>query len=204
MSTVSSSTGIPAVATVGLGKRYGSLWALADCSITIPEGSVTALIGPNGAGKTTLLRLLVGLSVATEGSASVLGRRPTEEFLASIGYLAQDVLLYRRLTADDHLEIGARLNRTWDASSARTRLAALHVPMDRPIATLSGGQSAQVDLGLALAKRRAETRRLIPARLTRRPRTVMCPRTSILQRRSSVFCDPARGRVTVRNGENAN
>jgi ABC-2 type transport system ATP-binding protein len=67
--------------------------------------------------------------------------------------LAQEVPLYKRLSADDHLALGAHLNRNWDASGARDRLAALRVPTDRPIATLSGGQRAQVGLGLALAKR---------------------------------------------------
>jgi ABC-2 type transport system ATP-binding protein len=51
------------------------------------------------------------------------------------------------------LAIGAHLNKNWDASGAKERLAALRVPTDRPIATLSGGQRAQVALGLALAKR---------------------------------------------------
>jgi len=116
---------------------------------------VSALVGPNGAGKTTLLRLLVGLSSPTSGRAEVLGSTPgsSEEFLASIGYLAQEVPLYKRMSADDHLAIGAHLNKNWDASGARERLAALRVPTDRPIATLSGGQRAQVALGLALAKR---------------------------------------------------
>jgi ABC-2 type transport system ATP-binding protein len=67
--------------------------------------------------------------------------------------LAQEVPLYKRLSADDHLALGAHLNANWDASGARDRLAALRVPTDRPIATLSGGQRAQVGLGLALAKR---------------------------------------------------
>ena len=44
-------TPIPAVQTQGLGKRYGSQWALRDCSLAIPAGSVTALVGPNGAGR---------------------------------------------------------------------------------------------------------------------------------------------------------
>jgi ABC-2 type transport system ATP-binding protein len=144
----------PAVDTSGLGKRYGSVWALQDCTITVPRGSVTALVGPNGAGKTTLLRLLVGLSAPSSGSAQVLGRSPgqTEEFLASVGYLAQDVPLYKRLSAGDHLAVAEKLNSRWDASSARERLASLRVPLDRPVATLSGGQRAQVGLGLALAK----------------------------------------------------
>jgi ABC-2 type transport system ATP-binding protein len=142
------------VETSGLGKQYGHMWALQDCSLEVPPGRVTALLGPNGAGKTTLLRLLVGLASPTAGSARVLGRAPdgSEEFLADIGYLAQDVPLYRRLSADDHIGLGAHLNMRWDGEGAFARLTRLRVPTDRPVATLSGGQRAQVALGLALAK----------------------------------------------------
>jgi ABC-2 type transport system ATP-binding protein len=144
-----------AFATAGLGKRYGATWALQDCTLRVPEGRVTALVGPNGAGKTTLLRLLVGLASPTTGTVGVLGAVPdgSEPFLRGIGYLAQDVPLYRRLSADEHIALGAHLNAVWDADGARQRLARLGVPVDRPVATLSGGQRAQVGLGLALAKR---------------------------------------------------
>ena len=50
----------PARRDARLGKRYGRVWALRDCSLTVPAGSVTALVGPNGAGKTTLLQLRSG------------------------------------------------------------------------------------------------------------------------------------------------
>lgn len=145
----------PAIQTAGLGKRYGPVWALRDCTVSVPRGHVSALVGPNGAGKTTLLKILAGLSAPSTGGASVLGRVPGQsgEFLDSIGYLAQEVPLYKRLSADDHLEFGAHLNRRWDPDAARARLAALRIPADRPVATLSGGQRAQVGLSLALAKR---------------------------------------------------
>jgi ABC-2 type transport system ATP-binding protein len=145
----------PALRAIGLGKRYGPKWALQDCSFSVPQGRVTALVGPNGAGKTTLLRLLVGLASSTAGQAEVLGRRPDQSaaFLSSVGYLAQDVPLYGRLTAEDHLRIGAHLNQRWDEPGARERLERLRIPMDRPVAKLSGGQRAQVGLGLTLAKR---------------------------------------------------
>jgi ABC-2 type transport system ATP-binding protein len=148
---------LPAVETTGLGKRFGKLWALEDCSILVPRGRVVALVGPNGAGKTTLLRMLAGLSTPSTGEARILGRRPeqSEAFLSTIGYLAQDVPLYRRMTARQHVEVGAGLNPRWDGEAAAARLAGLRVPMDRPVATLSGGQRAQVALGLALAKRPA-------------------------------------------------
>jgi ABC-2 type transport system ATP-binding protein len=145
----------PALRSIGLGKRYGAIWALEDCSFSVPRGRVTALVGPNGAGKTTLLRVLVGLTSPSAGEAEVLGRHPaqSEDFLSSIGYLAQDVPLYSRLTAQDHLEIGAHLNRHWDEPGATERLNKLRIPLDRPVAKLSGGQRAQIGLGLALAKR---------------------------------------------------
>jgi ABC-2 type transport system ATP-binding protein len=144
-----------AIQTAGLAKRYGSTWGLQDCTIEVPEGRISALVGPNGAGKTTLLRLLVGLRRPTSGDACVLGRAPgpDEDFLATVGFLAQDIHLYRQLSAAEHLRIGAHLNRSWDAAAAEHRLAALRIPLDRRVSSLSGGQRAQVGLSLALAKR---------------------------------------------------
>ncbi len=129
--------------------------ALTDCSVTVPESRISALIGPNGAGKTTLLRLLAGLASPTGGTAAVLGGAPRQDpaFLAGIGYLAQEIPLYRRLSAEDHIRVGGHLNPRWDASSARTRLRELNIPLDRAVGSLSGGQRAQVALALTLAKR---------------------------------------------------
>lgn len=144
----------PGIVTVGLGKRYKSSWALQDCSVSVPRGRITALIGANGAGKTTLLKILAGLSAPTEGTVEVLGRPPgqEQEFLDSVGYLAQDVPLYRRLSAADHLALCARMNRHWDSGEARERLAGLGILDHRPVSALSGGQRAQLGLSLVLAK----------------------------------------------------
>jgi len=65
--------GESALVATSLGKRYGSTWALRDCSLSIPEGRVVALVGPNGAGKTTLLHLAVGLIGPSTGEISVHG-----------------------------------------------------------------------------------------------------------------------------------
>jgi ABC-2 type transport system ATP-binding protein len=144
-----------AVETAGLGKRYGRVWALHECSVAVPAGRVAGIVGANGAGKTTLMRLLTGLSRPSTGQALVSGREPdgSAAFLRDVAYLAQEVPLYRRWTADDHLALGAHMNDRWDDGYARDRLDALDIPLDRKIEALSGGMRAQVALALALGKR---------------------------------------------------
>ena len=141
-----------ALETADLGKRYGSFWALRDCTLEIPAGSVTALVGPNGAGKTTLLHLAVGLTEPTAGEVRVLGASP-RDVLARVGFVAQEHPLYRSFTVAEMLELGRRLNPSWDGQAARTRVDALGLPLRKKIGALSGGQRSQVALTLALAKR---------------------------------------------------
>ena len=143
------------VETRGLGKRYRKLWALADCTLTIPAGHVVGLVGPNGAGKTTLLNLATGMLAPTTGTIEVLGGRPAADpaQLARVGYLAQDAPVYAGLSVADHLRLGAHLNPGWDADQARDRVGRLDLDPGQKAGTLSGGQRAQLALTMAVAKR---------------------------------------------------
>ena len=145
----------PVVSTRALGKRYGSHWALEDCTLDIPAGSVTALVGPNGAGKTTLLQLAVGLLEPSAGAVEVLGTSPRDDadVLGRVGFVAQDHPLYRGFTVEETLRFGAKLNPSWDTAAAFDRVERLKLPRRKKVGTLSGGQQAQVALTLALAKR---------------------------------------------------
>jgi len=139
----------------GLGKRYRRLWALADCTLSIPAGRVVGLVGPNGAGKTTLLNLAAGLLAPTTGTIEVLGgpapASPAQ--LARVGFLAQDSPVYAGLSVADHLALGAHLNPGWDAGLARSRIERLDLDPGQKAGKLSGGQRAQLALTLAIAKR---------------------------------------------------
>jgi ABC-2 type transport system ATP-binding protein len=143
------------VETSDLGKRYGSAWALRECTLAIPAGHVTALVGPNGAGKTTLLNLVVGLTAPTEGIVAVLGGEPagSRAALDGMAFVAQDASLYKSLSAADMLHLTRNLNRRFDQEYARIRLAELGIPLGHRAGTLSGGQQAQLALTLALARR---------------------------------------------------
>ena len=59
---------VPALRTDRLGRRYGQVWGLRDCTLEVPAGAIAGLVGPNGAGKTTLLEMIIGLLQPTEGS----------------------------------------------------------------------------------------------------------------------------------------
>jgi ABC-2 type transport system ATP-binding protein len=139
----------------GLGKRYGSTWALRECTLAIPAGHVTALVGQNGAGKTTLLNIAVGLTAPTAGGVTVLGGRPpgSPAALDGIGFVAQDAPLYKNLSAANMLHLTRNLNRRFDQPYAEARLADLGIPLKRKAGRLSGGQQAQLALTLALGRR---------------------------------------------------
>lgn len=143
--------------STGLGRAFGSAWALRDCTLRVEPGSITALVGPNGAGKSTLLQLAVGLLRPSAGSISVFGDDPgrSPEALAHVGYMAQDHPLYKGLSVADHLRMAAGMNPSWDDAFARRHLDGLGIPMRSRAGRLSGGQQAQLALTLALATRPA-------------------------------------------------
>ena len=142
------------IETAGLGRRYGSTWALRDCTLSIPQGHLVALVGPNGAGKSTLLSLVVGLTAPSAGELTVLGGQPAGSIAAleGIAFVAQDTPLYRHLSVNDMLHLTRNLNLDFDTAYAHRRLAELGINGRQKSGKLSGGQQAQLALTLALAR----------------------------------------------------
>jgi ABC-type branched-subunit amino acid transport system ATPase component len=72
----------------GISKYFGGLKALDDCTLSVEQGSITALIGPNGSGKTTLFNLITGFLQPTAGHVLFEGREITglaEHRIANLG-----------------------------------------------------------------------------------------------------------------------
>jgi len=146
------------IRTVGLSKNYGTTQALVDCDLEVPTGRFMALVGPNGAGKSTLLLMLIGLLKPTTGHILIAGLEPRQhrrEVLNAVGFVAQDRPLYQALTVRETLEMGSKLNDTWDGEGMIARMEKLSIGLDTQVRRLSGGQQAQVSLSLALGKRPA-------------------------------------------------
>ncbi len=93
-------------------KRFGTLVAVSNFSARIEPGVVTGFLGPNGAGKTTSLRVLLGLTHASAGTATIGGKRYSElrRPLRHVGSVLEAAELRPRRTAARHLELTARAN----------------------------------------------------------------------------------------------
>jgi ABC-type transport system involved in cytochrome bd biosynthesis fused ATPase/permease subunit len=86
-----------AIETNKLTRAFGSLVAVDDLTLAIPEGTVFGFLGPNGADKTTTVRLLSALIAPTRGSAAVAGHHlgeHNEAIRQAVGILTETPGLY--------------------------------------------------------------------------------------------------------------
>jgi branched-chain amino acid transport system ATP-binding protein len=165
----------PLLTVTGVTKRFGGVEALAGCTLSVGEGSITGLIGPNGAGKTTLFNVISGLAAADGGEIRLGGARlegrpahaiarqgvgRTFQIPRPLGRMTvlENVLVYA------HGQPGERLARVFTtprrvrADERRLRARSLEILASMDLAdladaraeTLSGGQKKLLELARVL------------------------------------------------------
>jgi ABC-type multidrug transport system ATPase subunit len=138
-----------AIATSGLGKRFGRTRAVCDLTLAVPEGSIFAFLGPNGAGKTTTIKMLMNLIRPTTGRATVLGvaaRRLGPRELAQIGYVSENQTLPDWMTVDAFLGYCRSLYPTWDDAFCTRLRAQFELPPRARLRDLSRGMKMKAVL----------------------------------------------------------
>src|ERR687884_1383653 len=136
-----------AIEARGITKRFGDYVALDDVSVSVPDGSLTALLGPSGSGKSTLLRVIAGLEAPDAGSVcldgdDVTGVPPQRR---GIGFVFQHYAAFKHLTVRENVAFGLRVRKRPKDEVARkvdelleiVGLAGYH---ERFPSQLSGGQ----------------------------------------------------------------
>jgi ABC-2 type transport system ATP-binding protein len=147
----------PVIVTHGLSRRFGSLVAVRDVSLTVYRGEIFGVLGPNGAGKSTTIRMLCGILDPSSGEGRVVGydiARDAERIKERIGYMTQRFSLYEDLTVEENLRFYAGIYGV-GRRDRRARLeetlarAGLESRRDQIAGTLSGGWKQRVALASA-------------------------------------------------------
>ena len=147
----------PIIVTERLSRRFGSLVAVKDVSLTVYRGEIFGVLGPNGAGKSTTIRMLCGILDPSSGSGRVVGydiATDAERIKSRIGYMTQRFSLYEDLTVYENLRFYAGLYGV-PVSARRARVdraldqAGLGGRRDQLAGTLSGGWKQRVAIASA-------------------------------------------------------
>ena len=150
-------------------KRFGDNVVLKDISVTIAEGTVTALVGPSGGGKSTLLRCVNLLEIPTAGTIRLgeeeitfepnkkTGWDAIQRLRRQTGMVFQNFKLFPHQTAIENVMEGLLTVLKWPKDKAKARAQELleKVGMSHKAdawpSTLSGGQQQRVAIARALA-----------------------------------------------------
>src|SRR5438270_2067827 len=132
----------------------GGVEAVRELELTVEPGEVLGLLGPNGAGKSTTIGMLTTTVTPTRGTARLAGHDVVRTPLAAravSSVVFQEPVVDGALTGRRNLELHARL---WDGSTAHVDTSAKALGVDdlleRPVATLSGGQRRRLEIARAL------------------------------------------------------
>jgi ABC-type sugar transport system ATPase subunit len=149
----------------GIGKRYGSVTALAEVDLDIAAGSVHALIGANGAGKSTLGRIVAGAIRRDAGEVTLEGRpvfydSPREALDAGIALIAQELALAPAMSVIENVYLCVEPRRAGmvDRATMRERFAELlessgfDLPAGVAVGKLSIADQQKVEILRALAR----------------------------------------------------
>jgi len=139
---------------------YGEVQVLWGASLTVAEGSITALIGSNGAGKTTTLKTILGLQRAREGEVRLAGERidhlPSHQIVErGISMVLEGGRPFAQMTVAENLLMGAytpAARRRTEGHLGRVfRLFPILQERRNQLAgTLSGGERQMLAIGRAL------------------------------------------------------
>jgi spermidine/putrescine ABC transporter ATP-binding subunit len=140
-----------------LAKRFESLTAVDDVSLTIRSGEFLSLVGPSGCGKTTTLNLIAGFIAPDAGDIFVEGERLNEVpiYKRKMGMVFQSYALFPHMTVFDNIAFGLRMQKATDAVVHREIGRALELVRlpgveQRYPRQLSGGQQQRIALARAL------------------------------------------------------
>ena len=148
----------PLLQATGLTGGYGGMDILQGVDLSLEAHEVAVIIGPNGAGKSTAMKALIGLIPLKSGNVlyageDITGQAPERLVARGIAYVPQERNVFRTMTVEENLAMGAYLRRG-DLGETLARIYALFPALKdkrrQRAGELSGGQRQMVAIARAL------------------------------------------------------
>jgi general nucleoside transport system ATP-binding protein len=149
----------PRLQLTSISKRYASVLANQDVSLTVLPGEIHAILGENGAGKSTLVKIIYGSVKPDDGMVSFNGapvqiHNPQEARALGISMVFQHFSLFETLSVAENVWLGLDKRLTLAEVSQRIVSKANEYGLDidpgRPVHTLSVGEMQRVEIIRAL------------------------------------------------------
>ena len=135
-----------------LTKRYGSICALNNISLSLESGKVIGLLGPNGSGKTTIIKLINGLLTPDTGTITICGNPPGPETKAVVAYLPDNIYLNSWMTVRQIVRYFQDFYSDFRPFLAYDLLERLGISPNQRLKTLSKGNKEKVCLILTMSR----------------------------------------------------
>lgn len=132
-----------------LTKRFGTMDAVKDLSLTVQRGEAVGVIGPNGAGKSTTIRCLLGFIRPSDGQLSVGGFDCWSESVPihrQVGYVPGEVILPDNVTGRQFLRDMQLLRRIRNEGRLNELIGRFAFSLDLPIRQMSKGTRQKLAL----------------------------------------------------------
>ena len=134
-------------------KKYGSLIALDDVSLTLERGKIIGLLGSNGSGKTTLIKLLNDLLKPTKGEVLINGKEPGIASKKIISYLPEVSYFNEDLKVKEAVKMFSDFYDDFDKDQAKKLLEKFELPLNKKFKSLSKGTKEKVQLVLVMSRK---------------------------------------------------
>ena len=145
-------------------KCYGEHQIFKDFSFRFDPGKIYALIGKSGSGKTTLLNMMAKLESWVRGKIIFKGKnlesyKEQAFFEKELGYLFQNLGLIENASVAENLNLGLVGKKMTNEEKKKAFCGVLekvelsHIPLERKIYTLSGGEAQRISVGKLMLKK---------------------------------------------------
>jgi ABC-2 type transport system ATP-binding protein len=140
------------VTTHNLTKRFSSVRAVDDASITLESGKIYGLLGPNGSGKSSFMKMVAGLFHPSTGAIEVMGEPLSVQSKRYVAFMTTEQYFYDYMTVGMVGQFHKDFYEDFDEAAYAGLVKDMQLTMDMKVRSLSSGMAAKLKMAATMAR----------------------------------------------------